>query len=941
MGIKFDVRSITVQLTVLILIVSLLPVIALTLVNYSSISALESDNFKDRAASVGKIGTISYSGEMNQNALLAQKFGKDSRIINSLETRDSAAIKKLADEYGRQYPGTAMFTIVDKSGITMARSASDKSGDQTTNKVILSALQGNELTSTEIINTDTVLYNNLQSRVQATGLSEAMAIVSAFPIKDEDGTTIGAAFVGDVLNNYPDTVDSVAIDANGICTIYQGDTRIATSLKDAGGNRIVGTKADPTIYSAILNGQSIDEQVTINNVPYYVYYTPVKDGSGKIIGMIGVGYDVSTYLATMNNILITSVGIGAIIALIAVVIGFIIVNRATRPINKLVAIADSVAAGSLDTQIETGATGGEIGMLTQSIRKMVGNIKERILFNESILKGITDPLFMVDTNSTITYVNEAGAKFFGANIHDMSNRKFGDFFTTLDSTSGESHLAKCLRTGEAGNGFETHIQLRTGRAVYVRGSNAPIKDVTGRITGAVELLQDVTRVKEAEEATKAAEQDAKEKAAFSDNILKSISDMHTVMDKAGKITYINEVALTTLGFGREEALGRNCDDVFGLEISLGRKMSGDSREVLQMENTITTKSGKKIPVATSIVVMKDASGNMTGFTGMLRDITREKAAKRQLEEITVSANKIAERVAMASGNVSTNVGQVLTSSRQISESIQQVAIGSQNQSRNIESISQLMHEMNSSISRVNEGARNTSENAVDANAEAKKGSENAKVAIQKMGELHSAVNDSARIVQNLGEKSKKIGQIVDMITAIAGQTNLLALNAAIEAARAGDAGRGFAVVAEEVRKLAEESARAAEEINQLIAEVREETARAVESMNRGTSEVDQSNRIVAASLKSLEDIGRMIDTTAAKAQEIAAMTEKQAGDTGKVVKAIEEMAAVIEENASSTEEVSASSEESTATAENVAEMANELAKIADELKAEVGKLKVE
>ena len=179
---------------------------------------------------------------------------------------------------------------------------------------------------------------------------------------------------------------------------------------------------------------------------------------------------------------------------------------------------------------------------------------------------------------------------------------------------------------------------------------------------------------------------------------------------------------------------------------------------------------------------------------------------------------------MRPANVSGNVQQVMSASKQISESIQQIASGSQTEARSIENINRLMHDMSNSIANVNAGARQTSEEATRANAEAKKSAENAQVAIKKMDELHAVVNDSAKIVHDLGEKSKKIGQIVDMITAIAGQTNLLALNAAIEAARAGDAGRGFAVVAEEVRKLAEDSAKAAEEINSLIGEVREQTA---------------------------------------------------------------------------------------------------------------------
>jgi methyl-accepting chemotaxis protein len=771
-------------------------------------------------------------------------------------------------------------------------------------------------------------------------------------------------------------------------------------------------------------------------------------------------------------------GIGIIISIILTALAFFVVRGVTAPINRLAEITDKAAGGELETSVDSGATGGEMGNLTRSVATMIANSRNRINYNESVLKGIREPLYVVDANGSVTYVNDDGARFFNTTVTEMMGRKLGDYFssvdagsgetylarclrtgevqsgfktqilirsngntvhvrgscapikdangrivgvveqfqdvtpimkaeeaakkaekdslekalfsdsilkgimeplfvvdvngnvtyvnepgarffgsmvtemmgkrlsdyftTTTDSGSGETYLARCLRTGEVQAGFETQIRMsRTGNSVYIRGSNAPIKDAGGRIVGVVEQFQDISPIIKAEEAAKAAEKDAKEKALFSDSILKSITDAHLVFDMKGNLTYINEVAQKMLAISEREAHGRSIEDVIGAQNSNARKALLEHNNIYNSEGRVVSRGGREIPVMVNVTLLKDLNGNLNGINSMFKDITREKEAKKQLAEITASAHKIAERVADASGNVSSSIVQVMSASKQISESIQQIASGSQSQAKSIENVNKLMHDMSNSIANVTEGARKTSEDAVKANVEARKGSENAKIAIKKMDELHIAVNDSAVIVQDLGEKSKKIGQIVEMITAIAGQTNLLALNAAIEAARAGDAGRGFAVVAEEVRKLAEEAAKAAEEINSLIGEVREQTARAVESMNKGTKEVNESNRIVAESLKSLEDIGRLIDTTAAKAQEIAAMTEKQALDTQRVVKDVEEMAAVIEQSAAGSEEVSASSEETTSTAEQVAGMASELAKIADELKAEVGKLSVE
>src|SRR5205823_6918396 len=96
-----------------------------------------------------------------------------------------------------------------------------------------------------------------------------------------------------------------------------------------------------------------------------------------------------------------------------------------------------------------------------------------------------------------------------------------------------------------------------------------------------------------------------------------------------------------------------------------------------------------------------------------------------------------------------------------------------------------------------------------------------------MAALRQSSSGLADAIQELAQKSGRIGGIVETITGIAGQTNLLALNAAIEAARAGEQGRGFAVVAEEVRKLAEESQHAAASIASLVREIQEDTTKVV------------------------------------------------------------------------------------------------------------------
>ena len=113
-----------------------------------------------------------------------------------------------------------------------------------------------------------------------------------------------------------------------------------------------------------------------------------------------------------------------------------------------------------------------------------------------------------------------------------------------------------------------------------------------------------------------------------------------------------------------------------------------------------------------------------------------------------------------------------------------------------------------------------------------------------MQSIAESVSQSDEVIQLLNNKSKQIGDILEVIQNIADQTNLLALNAAIEAARAGEHGRGFAIVADEVRKLAEKSSVSSSEISKLISEIQDDMSKTVKSMGHVNEEV-QSGLVIA------------------------------------------------------------------------------------------------
>ncbi|MDQ0285475.1 methyl-accepting chemotaxis protein [Desulfofundulus luciae] len=229
-------------------------------------------------------------------------------------------------------------------------------------------------------------------------------------------------------------------------------------------------------------------------------------------------------------------------------------------------------------------------------------------------------------------------------------------------------------------------------------------------------------------------------------------------------------------------------------------------------------------------------------------------------------------------------------------------------------------EIAATVDNVAENIKAVSGQLAEAGRQADQSQRNIDRVIDTMREIEQSSQEAARSVETLIQAIEKIVLFVGAINDIAEQTNLLALNAAIEAARAGDAGRGFAVVAEEVRKLAENSARSAKEISSIIGEVQQQSAQAVRIMESGKEKTVHGGRVVEEVGRSLMAIIELVKGLSQKAREVA----EAAGQMSEAV-----------------QNVAATTEEQTAAMEEVAASAAELNKIAGSMKEMVGRFRLE
>ncbi len=304
-------------------------------------------------------------------------------------------------------------------------------------------------------------------------------------------------------------------------------------------------------------------------------------------------------------------------------------------------------------------------------------------------------------------------------------------------------------------------------------------------------------------------------------------------------------------------------------------------------------------------------------------------------DIAFGVRRSAESVSAAATELSASSEEINSSAMEISTSVQQIAHGAELQSRKVEETTSAVEAIVATVAHVSQRADEASRITKDASRFAAHGEEAAAQAITKIGDVQQAIETLGTSIEILGHRSAEIGKIVDVITSIADQTNLLSLNAAIEAARAGESGRGFSVVAEEVRKLAEGSGRAAEQIGELIKEVQGETAKAVKYMEIGTNEVAIGSEVVGRAGDVLREINDAVTRTAVLSDEIATAMSEQAERTASVDRAMHDIAAVVEENAASAEETAAAAEQQTACMEEVSSSAQELADMAHRLEDSV------
>lgn len=290
----------------------------------------------------------------------------------------------------------------------------------------------------------------------------------------------------------------------------------------------------------------------------------------------------------------------------------------------------------------------------------------------------------------------------------------------------------------------------------------------------------------------------------------------------------------------------------------------------------------------------------------------------ELQRTSETLAGAAQRTSEGADHIGDAMRDVAESTTQTTNASMEIAQSCESQARAVVEASQHMSALRESIEHVKDAVHRQQDNVQQASEHVKAGDVAFRDTIEAIGRIHEQVQASSSTIEALGAKGEKIGSIVDTIRQIAEQTNLLALNAAIEAARAGEHGRGFAVVADEVRKLAERSAHATNEIGQLISEVHTGVSASLEAMRKSTTEVARTDEVSHNALRALESMLARTNEVVDETNRLADAADAMTSGTRRLGELLDEVVLQSEHTAAGAEELSATAQEVSASASVVA-----------------------
>lgn len=362
-----------------------------------------------------------------------------------------------------------------------------------------------------------------------------------------------------------------------------------------------------------------------------------------------------------------------------------------------------------------------------------------------------------------------------------------------------------------------------------------------------------------------------------------------------ELSYINKTSVETLRSVQHLLpAGINVDNLLGVCIDVFHKDPSHQRKILADPANLPHHAKIALGPETLDLRIAAVHGKEGEYLGPMVTWSVVTEHVKMVEDFEITVKTGVDQIASAATEMQATAEQLTSAAEASSQRSTAVATAAEQATANVQTVASASEELSSSIEEINRQVSKSSMIAQEAVDEAERTNET---------------------MHGLSDASDRIGEVVKLISDIAGQTNLLALNATIEAARAGEAGKGFAVVASEVKNLANQTARATEDISKQIGSIQKATTGAVTAIEGISKTINQINEIASV---------------------IAAAVEEQRAATSEISRNVQQASTGTQEVSSNIAEVSKSASETGHAAQQVKGVADDLSKNAETLSEQVG-----
>ncbi len=614
------------------------------------------------------------------------------------------------------------------------------------------------------------------------------------------------------------------------------------------------------------------------------------------------------------------------------------------------------------TSIDSDSDGAKYMGSSKSLIESIDSKAEEISW---LIDNLPVTVFRVSSGSSwdINYVSKNVERLTGYSNTSFIDRKlsWSDIVFHEDIPIVDKVVQKAIKT-KTPYQVEYRIKKSDGNTVFIQEQGYFVKDESGNLACINGVFLDLTpQIRRRDESERA--------------IVKGIPEpsFAVYVDASGKVKYINDYFVKVCKF-------KSADAVVGLtsaqlldtnsQKTLADKVMETGEGVYNIEKSFKFKAlDKPLHTVLSAVPIRDESGSIVGSLTVMTDMTEMKEKEQEIQNLLDYTNSCLKDLGegirnLGEGNldiylekikddefgktydefnklginlkslVKQNleymnqtleeaqqleeaVTQMNTGIQQVSTAAEQIATGSENLSRHAGTAASEVKASGEIFKKLSQSSAKSANYASQAGKTSEETKGLGNMAIEDLAQFVEEISRLGTIVQSLDNAVNNIGAVTGKIKSIADQTNLLALNAAIEAARAGEHGRGFAVVADEVRKLAADSRKSTDDINEIVTGVQKETKKVTEAIDRAQVSAGTGNKNIKQALDKINDVANAVNTINTMLAELDKLSDAGLEKIESIDKSISEAASTAEENAASSEETSAAIEEQTAAMQQV------------------------